>query len=69
VPLSIQAYALGPYQANCYVVRAQPSSPEAVVIDPGAQASELRLELARIGTRCGAILVTHTDVDHIGGVA
>jgi glyoxylase-like metal-dependent hydrolase (beta-lactamase superfamily II) len=67
--LTIDRYPLGAYQANCYVVRAQPSSPEAVVIDPGAQGAELRLELARLGTRCGAILVTHTDVDHIGAVA
>src|SRR5262249_26439045 len=29
----------------------------------------LRLELARSGARCAGILVTHTDVDHIGGVA
>jgi glyoxylase-like metal-dependent hydrolase (beta-lactamase superfamily II) len=69
VPLQIERYPLGPYQANCYVVRASPAAPEAAVIDPGAQGSELRLELARLGTRCGAILVTHTDVDHIGAVA
>src|SRR4051812_47778556 len=69
MPLSIARYPLGPYQANCYVVRTSPAAAEAVVIDPGAQAAELRLELARLGTRCGAILVTHTDVDHIGGVA
>jgi glyoxylase-like metal-dependent hydrolase (beta-lactamase superfamily II) len=69
VPLAIARYPLGPYQANCYVVRAEPGSAEAALVDPGAQASELRLELARLGTRCGAILVTHTDVDHIGAVA
>jgi glyoxylase-like metal-dependent hydrolase (beta-lactamase superfamily II) len=69
MPLSVERYPLGSYQANCYVVRASAAAAEAVVIDPGAQAAELRLELARLGTRCGAILVTHTDVDHIGGVA
>jgi glyoxylase-like metal-dependent hydrolase (beta-lactamase superfamily II) len=69
VPLQIDRYPLGAYQANCYVVRSSSAAPEAVVVDPGAQGSELRLELARIGTRCGAILVTHTDVDHIGAVA
>jgi hydroxyacylglutathione hydrolase len=69
MPLSIDRYPLGPFQANCYVVRAQASSPDAVLVDPGAQAAELRLELARLGTRCGAILVTHTDLDHIGAVA
>jgi hydroxyacylglutathione hydrolase len=29
----------------------------------------LRLELARMGARTAGILVTHSDVDHIGGVA
>jgi hydroxyacylglutathione hydrolase len=67
--LTIARYPLGPYQANCYVVRATPGAPEAAVVDPGAQGSELRLELARLGTRCGAILVTHADLDHIGSVA
>jgi hydroxyacylglutathione hydrolase len=69
VALSIDRYPLGAFQANCYVVRTSTTAPEAVVVDPGAEAAELRLELARKGTRCGAILLTHTDVDHIGAVA
>jgi hydroxyacylglutathione hydrolase len=67
--LVVDTYPLGPYQANCYVVRSDRGSPDAVVIDPGAEAAQLRLELAQSGARCSAILVTHTDVDHIGGVA
>jgi glyoxylase-like metal-dependent hydrolase (beta-lactamase superfamily II) len=67
--LAIDRYPLGPYQANCYVVRSDRTAPEAVVVDPGAEASGLRLELARLGTRCAGILVTHTDLDHIGAVA
>lgn len=67
--LAIDQYPLGPYQANCYVVRTSVSAAEAVVIDPGAQAADLRLELARLGARCGAILVTHCDLDHIGAVS
>ena len=51
------------------MVRAERGAPEAVVIDPGDDPTELRLELARMGTRAGGILVTHTDVDHIAGVA
>ena len=39
------------------------------MIDPGDDPTPLRLELARMGTRPGGILVTHADVDHIGGVA
>jgi len=67
--LAISRYPLGPYRANCYVVRAERAAADAVVIDPGAQAADLRLELARTGARCAAILLTHTDLDHIGAVA
>lgn len=55
--------------ANCYVVRADRAATEAVVVDPGGAAAELRLELARAGAQCVAILVTHADVDHVAGVA
>jgi hydroxyacylglutathione hydrolase len=65
----VDRYELGPTRTNCYVVRADRSAPEAVVVDPGAGATSLRLELARLGTRCAAILVTHTHYDHIGAVA
>jgi glyoxylase-like metal-dependent hydrolase (beta-lactamase superfamily II) len=67
--LAVDTYQLGPIGTNCYVVRAGRSAPEAVVIDPGWDAAQLRLELARMGARCAAILLTHTHFDHIGGVA
>ena len=67
--LAIDRYELGPVGTNCYVVRVSSGAPEAVVVDPGGDAAELRLELARLGARCAAILLTHTHYDHIGGVA
>ena len=69
MPLAVDRYELGPLQTNCYVVRSERGAPEAAVIDPGDDPTPLRLELARMGTRAAGILVTHTDVDHIGGVA
>jgi hydroxyacylglutathione hydrolase len=60
---------MGPFQSNCYVVRAERGAAEAAIVDPGDDPTALRLELARMGTTPGGILVTHTDVDHIGGVA
>jgi glyoxylase-like metal-dependent hydrolase (beta-lactamase superfamily II) len=69
MPLAVDPFVLGPFRSNCYVVRSERGAPEAVVIDPGDDPTELRLELARMGTRTAGILVTHTDVDHIGGVA
>jgi hydroxyacylglutathione hydrolase len=69
MPLAVDSFVMGPYQSNCYVVRSERGTGEAAVIDPGSDPTELRLELARMGTRAAGILITHTDVDHIGGVA
>ena len=66
--LDVTRLELGPIGTNCYLVRA-PGSAEAVVVDPGADAAEIRLELAQRGAGCAAILVTHGHWDHLGGVA
>ncbi len=67
--LLVDRYELGPIGTNCYVVRASRQTPAAAVVDPGADAADLRLQLARTGGRCAAILVTHAHWDHIGAVA
>lgn len=67
--LVVDTYQLGPIGTNCYVVRAERGARDAVVIDPGWDAAALRLELARAGASCAAILLTHTHWDHVGGVA
>ena len=65
----VDRFVLSAYQSNCYVVRAERGARDAVVIDPGGDPSSLRLELARMGASTAAIFVTHTDVDHVAGVA
>jgi hydroxyacylglutathione hydrolase len=67
--LAVDRYELGPIGTNCYVVRTERGAAEAVVIDPGADATTLRLEIARMETTVAGILVTHTHYDHIGAVA
>jgi hydroxyacylglutathione hydrolase len=69
MPLAVDRYELGPIQTNCYVVRTERGAPEAVVIDPGGDAAQLRLDLARMGAACAGILVTHGHWDHVGAVA
>lgn len=69
MPPLVDQLSLGPLGTNCYIVRASHAAPEAVVIDPSGSATELRLQLAALGTRCVAILVTHAHFDHILGLA
>ena len=69
MPPVVDQLTFGPYATNCYVVRAERSAPEAVVVDPSGTATEIRLRLASLGTRCVAILVTHGHIDHLLGLA
>ncbi len=66
--LDVAQLPLGPIQTNCYLVRRE-GADEAVVIDPSADATEIRRELAHRGARCVAILITHGHWDHLGAVA
>lgn len=67
--LRVEQVPLGPIGTNTYVVRAESSPGEAAVVDPSGDATELRLLLARLGTRCAGILLTHGHWDHLVGVA
>jgi len=67
--LAVDRYELGPLQTNCYAVRRERGAAEAVVIDPGGDPTQLRLELARMNARVVAILLTHGHWDHVLGVA
>jgi hydroxyacylglutathione hydrolase len=69
MPLRVDQLSLGPMGTNCYVVRAEATSGDAVVVDPSGDATELRLTLARLGASCKAVLVTHGHWDHLFGVA
>ncbi len=67
--LRVEQLSLGPMGTNCYVVRTDATASEAIVVDPSGDTTDLRLTLARLGTRCAGILVTHGHWDHLLGVA
>jgi glyoxylase-like metal-dependent hydrolase (beta-lactamase superfamily II) len=69
MPLAVDSLVMGPFGSNCYIVRADQDATAAVVVDPGDDPAPVRAELERLGARTAGILVTHTDVDHIAGVA
>jgi len=65
----IASFQVGPWQTNCYVLRAD-DSPDAIVVDPGvdAQAPVIHM-LADKGWGLAGVLATHGHVDHIGDAA
>lgn len=66
--LRVDQLPLGPIETNAYLVSAE-GADEAIVVDPAADAAEIRLALARAGLTCAAILVTHGHWDHLCAVA
>jgi glyoxylase-like metal-dependent hydrolase (beta-lactamase superfamily II) len=67
--LAVDQLSLGQIGTNCYLVRADRTSTDAAVVDPGAEAAEIRLSLAGSGATCAAILLTHSHYDHFGALA
>jgi hydroxyacylglutathione hydrolase len=66
--VDVRAYTVGPFQENTYVLRAD-GSDRALVVDPGDSAEQLLEAIESLGATVEAILITHTDVDHVGAVA
>jgi hydroxyacylglutathione hydrolase len=64
--MQINTLILGPFQVNCYILCCEQSN-EAVIIDPGFDASEI---IQKIGTKTVPyIFLTHAHIDHVGAVA
>jgi glyoxylase-like metal-dependent hydrolase (beta-lactamase superfamily II) len=66
--LEVVTFVLGPVQTNSYLL-ADPSTQEAVVIDPGWDGQIILAEAQRRDWRIGHIWYTHAHFDHIGGAA
>ncbi len=67
--MRIDRFILGDFQTNCYVVRADESATECLVVDAGLDADELIDFLKQHRLNPVATVLTHGHVDHIVGVA
>lgn len=63
----VKTFPVGDIQANCYVIIDE-SSKKAVMIDPGDNASYLKLKIDELGVNVETILLTHAHFDHVGAV-
>jgi len=66
--VDVRAFTVGPFQENTFIVR-RDGADHALVIDPGDEPELLAEAIEKLGVTVDAILITHTDVDHVGAVA
>jgi len=62
----LETLPLGPLQANCTILGDEEAG-EAIVIDPGEEASRIHSRLTELGLTLKQILLTHGHIDHVGG--
>ena len=58
---------VGMLQCNCHIV-GDPETGEAIVIDPGEDDSRILDVIKRHNLHITAIVITHTHIDHVGGL-
>jgi len=66
--MKIDRYILGEFQTNCYVVRADESARDCLVVDAGLDSSELVAALVQAELTPVAVVLTHGHADHIVGL-
>lgn len=65
-PIILETFPVGYLQCNCTIL-GDPTTGEAIVIDPGDEIEGIQTRLTRLGLKVTQILITHAHIDHIGG--
>ncbi len=66
--MKIDRLILGAYETNCYILRANESAKDCLVIDTGLEAVELVDFLQQYKLNPVAVVLTHGHIDHIAGL-
>jgi hydroxyacylglutathione hydrolase len=66
--LRIEAIAVGPFQANAYIV-ADEAARQATIVDPGSEGERIAMRVQELGCTLNALWITHGHLDHVGGIA
>jgi hydroxyacylglutathione hydrolase len=66
--LIVRKLVVGPYASNCYIVGSE-ATKEGMIIDPGANASEILGKVRELGLKIKLIVLTHRHPDHVGAAA
>lgn len=66
MPLHLETYTVGPLQENCTLLH---DETQAILIDPGDEATRLLNALKDKSLSLQAIWLTHAHFDHIGAIA
>jgi hydroxyacylglutathione hydrolase len=66
--MRVRAFTVGPFQENSFLLIGD-GADRAVLVDPGDEPELILGGIEQEGVTLDAILITHTDVDHVGAVA
>jgi hydroxyacylglutathione hydrolase len=63
----VKALVVGPFESNCFVVGSE-TTREGLIIDPGADATNILNTVRGLRLSIALIVATHNHIDHIGAL-